>query len=145
MIVADTGAVVALIDADDRHHDAMVRLFEDDPAAWVLPWAILPEVDYLVGRHLGAHVAEAFLNDIVEGAFTVEWGHERDLRRSQELRAQYASLELGLVDSIVAAVAERLHATAVATLDLRDFGALKLVGAPRLYPRDLAKGRTTRP
>ena len=35
------------------------------------------------------------------------------------------------------AVAERLEATAIATLDVRDFGAVKLKGEPKLYPRDL--------
>jgi predicted nucleic acid-binding protein len=42
------------------------------------------------------------------------------------------------VDAVVAAVAERLGATAIATVDLRDFGALRLAGAPKLYPRDLS-------
>lgn len=137
MIVADTGAIVALLDADDTHHDALVALFEEDPAAWVLPWAILPEVDYLVTRYLGAATAEAFLRDVAEGAFTVEWGTEADLLRANLLRAQYAALDLGLVDSVVAATAERLRAHAVATLDLRDFGTLRLSGSPKLYPRDL--------
>ena len=30
MIVADTGAVVALIDADDRHHASLREVFEAD-------------------------------------------------------------------------------------------------------------------
>ena len=137
MIVADTGAIVALLDADDRHHEALVRLFESDPAEWVLPWAILPEVDYLVSRHLGVHTADAFMRDVIDGAFAVEWGHEDDLRRASELRTQYATLELGLVDSVVAAMAERLRARAVATLDLRDFAVLRLAGSPQIFPRDL--------
>lgn len=137
MIVADTGAIIALIDADDRHHVAMVQLFENDPSAWVLPWAILPEVDYLISRHVGIGAAEAFLGDVVQGAFAVEWGNDDDMRRASLLRAKYHALKLGLVDSIVAAVAERLHATAIATVDLRDFGAIELVGRPKLYPRDL--------
>ncbi len=49
MIVADTGAVVALVDADDRYHRPLRTHYERDPDAWVLPWAILPEVDYLLG------------------------------------------------------------------------------------------------
>lgn len=54
MIVADTSAIVALIDADDRHHALLRALFEADPAEWVVPWVILPEVDYLLSRHGGA-------------------------------------------------------------------------------------------
>jgi predicted nucleic acid-binding protein len=136
VIVADTGAIIALIDADDAHHREMVQLFEEDPAAWILPWAILPEVDYLVGRYLGSRAADAFHQDLVAGAFAVEWAHEDDLPRAQALREQYASLELGLVDSVVAAMAERLRAKAIATVDLRDFGAMTLVGRPKLFPRD---------
>lgn len=136
MIVADTGAIVALIDADDRYHEAMTSLFDENPSAWTLPWAILPEVDYLLARHVGAAAALAFLGDVAEGAFVVEWGEPDDLVRARELCARHAGLRLGLVDATVAAVAERLRATAIATLDLRDFGALTLRGAPRLLPRD---------
>jgi len=137
VIVADTGAIVALIDRDDKHHEAMVALFEHDPSAWVLPWAILPEVDYLIARYVGSAAATAFMTDVALGAFTVEWGDEADLRRALEIRERYRALELGLVDSVVAAVAERVRAAAIATIDLRDFGALELIGRPRLFPRDL--------
>lgn len=140
MIVADTGAILALIDADDAHHVAMAALFEDDPGAWVLPWAILPEVDYLLATHVGEPAASAFRGDLAAGAFVVEWGTDEDLVRAHDLCERYASLRLGLVDAVVAATAERLRADAIATVDLRDFGPLRLVGTPKLYPRDL---RTT--
>ena len=45
-------------------------------------------------------------------------------------------LRLGLVDAVVMAIAERLRAEAIATLDLRHFGAVKIAGSPRLLPRD---------
>jgi uncharacterized protein len=138
VIVADTGAIIALIDGDDRHHQAMAALFEADPGAWVLPWAILPEVDYLLATHVGESAAAAFRDDLACGAFVVEWGTDADLTRAQALCEQYDALRLGLVDAVVAAVAERLGATAIATVDLRDFGALRLAGAPKLYPRDLS-------
>ena len=48
MILADTGAMLALLDADDRNHDEVRGVYDDNPGAWVLPWPILPEVDYLV-------------------------------------------------------------------------------------------------
>jgi hypothetical protein len=137
MIVADTGAIVALIDADDRHHARLVELFDDDPGAWVLPWAILPEVDYLLSRHVGARAAAAFVKDVADGSYSVEWGDEDDMSGTVALIERHAALELGLVDAVVMVVAERLRARAIATLDLRDFGAVPLRGAPKLYPRDL--------
>ena len=137
MIVADTSAIVALIDADDRHHAALRALFEADPAEWVLPWAILPEVDYLLSRHVGAPAEMAFVRDIVDGSYAVEWCEPGDLGRARDLVERHESLRLGLVDSVVMATAERLRTRAIATLDLRHFGAVKLRGAPRLDPRDL--------
>ncbi len=127
---------MALIDADDRHHRDLVALFERDPSAWVLPWAILPEVDYLLARYLGEAVATRFRADIASGAFVVEGGDAADMSRALELRTRHAALALGLVDSLVAAMAERLRATAIATVDLREFGAPVLAGRPKLYPRD---------
>ena len=137
MIVVDTGAVIALVDADDRHHEAVRQLFEDDPDMWVLPWAILPEVDYLLATRVGARAQTAFLDDLAAGAFAVEWGDQTDLARANEVCTQYADLKMGLVDGAVISVAERLRATAIATLDLRHFGAVAIEGQPRLYPRDL--------
>jgi predicted nucleic acid-binding protein len=137
MIVADTGAVLSLLDADDRHHAVLRALFEQRPAAWLLPWAILPEVDYLARTQLGARVAEAFRSDLAAGAFVIEWGTHGDLDRAHELNRRYRALDLGLADGVVMAIAERRRAEAIATLDLRHFGAVRLQGNPKLLPRDL--------
>jgi predicted nucleic acid-binding protein len=138
IIVADTSAVLALLDADDRHHAVLRELWEDDPTAWVLPWAVLPEIDYLARRHLDTRTADLFLDDVCNGGFIVEYGERGDVSRSTDLNRQYAALGLGLVDGVVAAVAERLDAGAIATLDVRHFGVIAPAGAPRIFPRDLA-------
>ena len=137
MIVADTGAVLALLDADDDHHETLRDLFKEAPTRWVLPLAILPEVDYLVHTQLGRRVADLFMADIAAGGFVIDWGTEDDVDRAVAINAKYAALELGLVDTIVMAVAERRRAEAIATLDLRHFGAVALRGRPKLLPRDL--------
>ena len=137
MIVADTGAIVALVDADDRHHAVLRRLFEKDADSWVLPWAILPEIDYLLGEHVGARAQERFAGDLASGAWAIEWGDPADLVRAEEISRRHRGLRLGLVESVVMAVAERRKADAIATLDLRHFGAVTLRGRPRLVPRDL--------
>jgi predicted nucleic acid-binding protein len=67
----------------------------------------------------------------------VEWARQDDLSAAQRLCRKYRSLRLGLVDALVMATAERLGPEAIATTDLRDFGAVSLKGQPKLYPRDL--------
>jgi predicted nucleic acid-binding protein len=137
VIVVDTGAVLALIDADDGHHRALAGAYREDPSSWVLPWAVLPEVDYLLGAHVGSRAQDTFLSDLGRGEWVVDWGGEADLRRANEIATRYKALRLGLVDAAVIAAAERLRATAIATLDLRHFGAVAIRGRPRLIPRDL--------
>ena len=136
MIVADTGAILALLDKGDRHHATVRELYEDRPDDWLLPWAILPEVDYLVSSELGPRAQESFLGDIAEGAFAVEYGKHEDIVRAHAIGRKYRTLGLGLVDTVVMAIAERLRAEAIATLDLRHFSAVRMIGSPRLLPRD---------
>lgn len=136
MVVVDTGAMLALLDADEDHHEILRDLYTANPGAWILPWAILPEVDYLAMKHLGGKAQQAFLADLADGSFTIEWGRDADLKAAHRLTTRYASLGLGLVDAAVIAVAERLKAEAIATLDLRHFGAVPIAGKPRLLPRD---------
>jgi predicted nucleic acid-binding protein len=136
VIVADTSAVVALVDRDDRWHEPIRALFDADPGAWVIPWAALAEIDYLLGSHVGKSAQDAFLLDLAEGAFVVEWGGAEDLGRAHAVDRKHRALRLGLVDGVVIAVAERLRAKAIATLDLRHFGAVAVRGRPKLLPRD---------
>jgi uncharacterized protein len=137
MIVADTSAVVALIDSDDRHHASVRSLHERTRGEWLLPWAVLAEVDYIVGTRIGRRAQEAFIADLVDGALPIEWGEPSDLARAGDLCETYRSMRLGLVDGVVVAVAERLRARAIATLDIRHFGAIAIRCRPRLLPRDV--------
>lgn len=139
MLVADTGAVLALVDRSDAHHAEVRALYTEDSDAWLLPWAILPEVDYLLATHVGACAQRLWFEDVASGAFAIDW-NARDLSAAHAITERYADLEIGLVDAVVMATAERLRADVV-TLDLRHFGAVRLAHGPRLLPRD----RTRRP
>jgi predicted nucleic acid-binding protein len=136
VIVADTGAVIALLDRSEKHHAVLRDLYDHDPDGWVLPWTILPEVDYLLATHLGTKAQDAFLADLADGAFLVAWGSDDDLAAADRIHRKYHALKIGLVDAAVIAVAERLKANAIATLDLRHFAAVAIAGRPRLLPRD---------
>jgi uncharacterized protein len=123
------------LDRRRRSSAALRALFEEEPDAWVLPWAVLPEVDYLLATHLGSKAERIFVADLAAGAYRIEWGHDRDFERAHEISTRYRALKLGLVDASVIAVAECLGASAIATLDLRHFGAVAIKA--KLLPRDL--------
>ena len=129
--------MLALLDRLSATHETLVRAFRSCRDEWVLPWAILPELDYMVPRRVGPAVSQAFRADLANDLYAVEWGDRPDLRRALELDRIYRDLSIGLVDGVVMAVAERLEARAIVTLDLRDFGAVTLKGQPALWPRDL--------
>ena len=129
--------MVALLDRGDAHHKAIARLYLENRHAWVLPWAILAEIDYLTASRLGPRAQMAWFDDLVTGAYSVEWGRDDDMAAARTLAGKYEWLEIGLVDAVVMCVAERLGAD-IATLDLRHFGAVQLTHAPRLLPRDAA-------
>ena len=137
MIVADTSAVLALMDSGSPSHTPVEKVFRAHRSEYVLPWAILPELDYMVLQKGGPRAAQALHADLVEGRYLIEWGRAADLQRALELDRTYHDLSLGLVDGVVMAVAERLEARAILTLDLRDFGAVTLKGNPEIWPRDL--------
>jgi predicted nucleic acid-binding protein len=138
VIIADTGGILALLDRDDRHHANVRGLFERDGGRWILPWAILPEVDYLADRRLGPDVARAFAEDVRDGLFRLDANASKDLPRATALLERYRDLRLGLVDAVVMAQIERHKAEAVVTLDTRHFRAVRLnLPRPvRLYPLD---------
>ena len=66
------------------------------------------------------------------------------LDRANAIARKYRALRLGLVDAVVLATAERLKPEAIATLDLRHFGAVAIAGSPRLLPRDAPVTRRVR-
>lgn len=124
-VVADTGALYALYDADDRHHAAVRRFVEKLREPIIIPVVILAEVDYLLAEHLGVEAELDFLEAIRDGFFLLEPFHTADVARCKELIEQYADLRLGLADSAVVATAERLGIHRILTLDERHFRPIK--------------------
>jgi len=123
-LIADSGALYALYDADDRHHPAVRSAIEREHGSIVVPSAILGELDYLLREFLGIDAELDFLESLQAGAFTLEAFTGADLERCRELIAKYRDLDLGLADASVIATAERLSIQRVLTVDERDFRAV---------------------
>ncbi|GAB3243135.1 type II toxin-antitoxin system VapC family toxin [Kineosporia babensis] len=125
MIVCDTGPLVALLNADDAHHEACVNLLERERGPVLVPAPVLTEICYLTESRMGPKTEAAFLDAVAAGEFQLEQTLPSDLRRMADLVRTYADFPLGAVDASVIAVAERLGVTRVATVDHRHFRAVR--------------------
>ena len=124
-LVADSGALYALYDADDRHHEAVSAALAAARGPVVVPAVLLSEADYLLREFLGIDAELDFLASLESGAFLVEPPTQADVARIRELVEQYRDLDLGLADAAVVATAERLRVRTILTVDERDFRAVR--------------------
>ena len=124
-VVGDTGAVYALYDADDVHHEACKGVVEHERGPLLLPVVLLAEIDYLLTSCLGVDASLEFLESVEAGAFTLVAPLDEDLVRCRELIVQYRDLPLGLADATVVATAERLQIQRIFTVDQRHFRAIQ--------------------
>jgi uncharacterized protein len=137
-LIADSGALYALYDADDEHHLRVRSALERYRGLIVIPTAILAELDYLLREFLGIEAELDFLESLQNGAFLLEPFTSSDLERCRELLARYRDLDLGLADASVVATAERLETRQILTVDERDFRAVVSKGGRpfSLFPAD---------
>lgn len=125
LAVVDTGPLYAAADTDDDDHAASVAVLSRPELRLVVPALAVAEATYFVGRRLGSETEAAFLRGLA--GLDVEGPSGEDFVRMAELVAEYGDFPLGGTDASVVALAERLGATVVVTLDRRHFGAV----APR--------------
>jgi predicted nucleic acid-binding protein len=125
LAVVDAGPLYAAADTDDQDHVASLATLARTDLRLVVPALVVAEATYFVGRRLGAAAESRFLDGI--GELDVEGPSREDFARMAELVARYADFPLGGTDASVVALAERLKAATIVTLDRRHFGAV----APR--------------
>jgi predicted nucleic acid-binding protein len=135
-VIADTGPLYALVDADDSWHDRVVEWWRANQESVMVPICVLPEVCYLLHTRISQQAEAAFVRALANGEFVVEPLEPDDIARAEVLVRKYADLDLGFVDATVIATAERLDATEVLTTDRRHFSAVRPshVSALRLSP-----------
>jgi uncharacterized protein len=118
-IVLDTGLVVALIDRDDRHHEAAltwVAAVDDDLVTTPLA---LAEMDYFAHRLGGPRLSEALWDDFDSSVYSVRWWAD-GLLETTGIARRYGGF-IGLTDASLIALASRLHTNRIATTDHRHF------------------------
>jgi predicted nucleic acid-binding protein len=104
VIICDTGPLVAVLNADDKYHDACRDLLEHERGPLIVSAPVLTEVCYLAATRLGAIAEASFLEALAGGELQLEPTTSTDLSRMAELVRTYADFPLGAADASVIAV-----------------------------------------
>lgn len=122
----DTGALVALLHADDADHDRCLRDFETFRGVLVTTEAILTESAFLLSR-VKAGPAACLDFFIRRGAVLIPQTIE-SLERCRVLMAKYADVPMDFADATLVALAEEARVDEVFTLDRRGFSVYRIGG-----------------
>jgi uncharacterized protein len=129
LILVDAGPLIALVDADDQHHEKCVKALQRfrEPLATV--WPALTEALYLLGDLPKGQ--QAILEMLVRGALQLLDLGSRDVPRIRELMQKYSDRRMDLADAALLTVAEREGTQKIFTVDRRDFSVYRLHGRTR--------------
>jgi len=125
-IIADTGPLVALFHARDKHHEAAKAVLESNPAALVSTWPVITEACHFLGQ-TGRH---ALLTFVRRGALRLEALSVEDVPQLDELLARYERMDFA--DATLVLIAEKTGITEIFTIDRRDFEVYRTRSGRRL-------------
>jgi predicted nucleic acid-binding protein len=143
--LADTGAMLALLDRDDRWHRACVAAFGAMRLPLATTAAVLAELFHLVGdsrREVAA--AWALLRS---GAIALSPIDDADLPALDALMARYHDRPMDFADATLVHVARRESLTTIFTIDHDDFETYRIDGKKRfrIVPDRLPARSLSRP
>ena len=121
MIIVDTGILVAVANRADRWHQQATGLLRSRRHEMIVPAPVIVESAWLIASELGNTAEAAFIAAIGRGELHLEDLQPVDYQRAAEVLATDHDNNLGLVDTCVMAIAERVGATVIATINPRDF------------------------
>lgn len=118
-IIVDTGPLVALFHASDRHHEAAKAVLQSNPAVLVTTWPVVAEACHFLGQA----GRRALLTFIRRGALRLETLSVEDVPGLDGLLARYAGMDFA--DATLVLIAEKTGIMEIFTIDRRDFEAYR--------------------
>ncbi len=115
----DTGAVVALLHADDADHERVVEAFRSFRGTLITTEAVLTESLFLLARIPGGQ--DACLEFFIRGAAVLVPCSRTSFVRAKAILARYADLSADYADVTLVALADEMNTYDIFTLDRRDF------------------------
>lgn len=119
MILVDAGPLVALIHADDKHHEQCNEVLQSLQEPMASVWPPVTEAMYLLG--FSSRAQQALWELIERGSLEILPLDLADAPRMRKLMKKYGDLPMDLADAALVRVAERERIRKIFTLDRRDF------------------------
>jgi hypothetical protein len=129
VIVVDAGPLVALIHADDKHHQECREALASLREPMLTVWPAFTEAMYLLG--FSSDAQDSLWQILDTDALWIANLQEEDCPRMRELMRKYRDLPMDLADAALVRVAEREGIRRVFTIDRRDFQVYRPQGLRR--------------
>lgn len=125
----DTGAILALLDHDDRRHRACVAAFAEFFLPLVTSAAVLAELFHLVGDN--RREVEAAWTFLSSGAVTVCPIDDADMPTLHTLMRKYPDRPMDFAAATLVQLAQRESLQTILTVDFDDFETYRINGRKR--------------
>jgi len=127
--IIDTGAIIAIVDADEFWHDACLDALASLQLPLLTTEAVLTELFHLVAaRNLSIGKAWKF---VLSGALAVRSMGDSDLPALHALMAQYKDRPMDFADATLVHLAARESLSVVLTVDRDDFETYRIASRKR--------------
>ncbi len=114
----------AAADSRDPDHRASAELLRAWPGELVVSSFVAAEADYLILDRLGVEAELRFVRSLVSGLRLDTPGSD-EIDEAADICERYGDLKLGLADASILVLAKKWRTCSIATLDHRDFLALR--------------------
>ena len=122
----DTGAILALLDKDDRWHESCVDAFQQLRLPLLTSEAVLTELFHLVGD--SRKEMEAAWKFVRSGALVVGAIDHGELPHLYALMSRYWDRPMDFADATLVYLAKRESLSVILTLDQGDFATYRIEG-----------------
>ena len=128
-VLADTGAILALLDRDDRWHRSCVEAFKNLRLPLLTSEAVLTELFHLVGD--SSHEVDAAWKFVRSGALLLGGIDDAELPALEVLMSRYSDRPMDFADATLVHLAGRESISTIFTVDRADFETYRIEGRRR--------------
>jgi uncharacterized protein len=134
--LVDTGAILALLDRNDRWHHVCVNAFQQMRLPLMTSQAVLTELCHLTGG--SRREMEAAWKFVRSGALCLAEIKETELPHLNILMSRYADRPMDFSDATLVFLARRESLSCILTVDHADFSTYRIEGKRqfRIVPRN---------